>query len=292
MKSASQNNFFSTKTTLNIRGRLLDLSVPRVMGVLNVTPDSFYDGGRYQTEAEILNQVEKMLEDGAAFVDVGASSSRPGAAEIPVKEELDRVIGAVASISKKFPEALISIDTFRSKVAYEAVQAGASIINDISGGELDPMMFETVARLKVPYVVMHMKGNPQNMTSLSTYENLVKELIFYFQKKIYTLGQIGVKDIIVDPGFGFSKTIEQNFSLLNHLEDFKILEAPILVGLSRKSMIWKTLATNAEGALNGTTALNSVALTKGANILRVHDVKEAVETIKLVLSLKHSEQQV
>ena len=292
MKSASQNNFFSTKTTLNIRGRLLDLSVPRVMGVLNVTPDSFYDGGRYQTEAEILNQVEKMLEDGAAFVDVGASSSRPGAAEIPVKEELDRVIGAVASISKKFPEALISIDTFRSKVAYEAVQAGASIINDISGGELDPMMFETVARLKVPYVVMHMKGNPQNMTSLSTYENLVKELIFFFQKKIYTLGQMGVKDVIVDPGFGFAKTIEQNFSLLNHLEHLKILEAPILVGLSRKSMIWKTLATNAEGALNGTTALNSVALTKGANILRVHDVKEAVETIKLVLSLKHSEQQV
>jgi len=292
MKSASENNFFSTKTTLNIRGRLLDLSVPRAMGVLNVTSDSFYDGGRYQTEAVILNHVEKMLDEGAAFIDVGACSTRPGADEIPVKEELDRAIGTVGSIVKKFPEALISIDTFRSKVAYEAVQAGASIVNDISGGELDPMMFETVARLKVPYVVMHMKGNPQNMTNLSTYENLIKELIFYFQKKIHTLSQMGVKDIIVDPGFGFAKTIEQNFSLLNHLEHFKILDKPILVGLSRKSMIWKTLATNAEGALNGTTALNSIALTKGANILRVHDVKEAMETIKLVLSLKNSAQQV
>lgn len=289
MKSAPEGKLFSTNKTLNIRGRLLDLSTPKVMGVLNVTPDSFYDGGRYTAKEALLNQVEKMLDEGATFIDVGAYSSRPGAEDIPQGEELKRAIRAINLIIKKFPQTVISIDTFRSDVAYAAIQEGASLINDISSGELDPNMFETAANLQVPYIAMHMRGNPMNMNKLSSYQNLIKEIADHFHRKIYVLQQHGIKDVIIDPGFGFAKTVQQNFDLLNNLDYFKILGKPIMAGLSRKSMIWKTLTIDPDAALNGTTALNTIALLKGVNILRVHDVKEAVETVKLVLSTTESQ---
>ena len=256
------------------------------MGVLNVTPDSFYDGGQFESEASLLRHAEKMLEDGADFIDVGGYSSRPGAANVREDEERERTLKAISGILHRFPGTIISIDTFRSKVAEAAVDAGASIINDISGGGLDTAMFATVARLKVPYIVMHMRGDPQTMKTLTQYGHLVKELLEYFHQRIFRLGEMEVKDIIVDPGFGFSKTIDQNFSLLHHLEKFSILGKPILVGISRKSMVWKTLGVDPAGALNGTTALNTIALLKGADILRVHDVKEAREVIKLFTSLQ------
>lgn len=284
MKSASESKLFSTNRTLNIRGRLLDLTIPKVMGVLNVTPDSFYDGGRFTTNEALLNQVRKMIDDGATFIDVGAYSSRPGAKDISPDEELMRATHAIRLIVKEFPQTFISIDTFRSAVASAAIQEGASLINDISSGELDSKMFETVSNFNVPYIAMHMRGTPESMNKLSTYENLIKDVTDYFHQKIYTLHQLGVKDIIIDPGFGFAKTIQQNFDVLNNLDYFKILGMPIMTGLSRKSMIWKTLQTNPEAALNGTSALNTIALLKGANILRVHDVKEAVDVVKLVLS--------
>ncbi len=286
MKSDLESNFFSINKTLNIRGRLIDLNSPRVMGILNVTPDSFYDGNRYTTEASISRQVEKMVNDGATFIDVGAYSSRPGAHDVPQDEEVKRSVEAIEIIKRNFPNTLISIDTFRSEVAKIAVQEGASLVNDISGGALDQKMFSTVAQLKVPYILMHMRGNPKTMTKQTEYSNILKDIVDYFHVKVSQLHQLGVKDIIIDPGFGFSKTALQNFELLNHLEHFKILNKALLVGLSRKSMIWKTLQTNPEDALNGTTSLNTIALVKGASILRVHDVKEAMETIKLVSSLK------
>jgi dihydropteroate synthase len=288
MKSAPENSFFSTNQTLNIQGRLFDLNTPLVMAVLNVTPDSFYDGGRYQTESAILNQVEKLLDEGATFIDVGAYSSRPGASEISVEEESKRALFALKTIIRNFPHALLSIDTFRSEVAYAAVKEGAAIVNDISGGEQDPKMFDTVAGLGVPYIAMHMRGNPSTMNRLTEYENLLTEMVSYFQKKIYRMSQLGIKDVIIDPGFGFAKSIEQNYYVLSHLDYFRWLGKPMAVGLSRKSMIWKTLSIKADSALNGTTSLNTIALMKGANILRVHDVKEAVEAIKLVSALRHS----
>lgn len=280
-----QSKLFSANKTLNIRGRMIDLSTPKIMGVLNVTPDSFYDGFRYTDENSILKQVEKMLTEGADFIDVGGYSTRPGAEEISVDEEKRRVLFAINLILKKFPECVISIDTFRSSIAKEAVEASAAIVNDISGGELDSTMFDTIAKLNVPYILMHMKGNPQTMNQLTEYENLVKEAIDYFQNKLFKLHRLGVKDIIIDPGFGFAKTVKQNFELLAKLGHFKIFETPLLVGLSRKSMIWKTLKTNSENALNGTTALNTIALIKGASILRVHDVKEAKEVVTLTQQL-------
>ena len=288
MKSAGQNTAFSTNKTLNIHGRLLDLSVPRVMGVLNVTPDSFYNGSRFTTESEILNQTEKMLSEGATFIDVGGYSSRPGAADITEKEEIERAVQAVKFIIKKFPDAILSIDTFRAEVARQAVSEGASMINDISGGENKSNMFSTVAALKVPYVIMHMRGTPQTMNTLTGYENLIHEITNYFHQRICLLETLGVKDIIVDPGFGFAKTIEQNFQLLKQLDYFKILGKPILAGISRKSMIWKTLEAQPADALNGTTALNMAALMKGSSILRVHDVKEAVEATKLYTNVVFS----
>jgi dihydropteroate synthase len=256
------------------------------MGILNVTPDSFYDGGRFLTEESILGHVEKLLEDGADFIDVGGYSSRPGAPDISPEVEQERSVKAIAAILKRFPGTIISVDTFRSTVAEAAIDAGGSMINDISGGNLDEKMFETVAHLKVPYIVMHMRGNPQNMSKQTQYNHLIKEMIEYFHKKVYALRQLEVTDIVIDPGFGFSKTIEQNFDILNHLEKFSILGKPLLVGLSRKSMVWKTLKVKAEDALNGTTALNTMALLKGADILRVHDVREAREVIKLFTSLR------
>lgn len=267
--------------TINCNGELIDLSIPKVMGVLNVTPDSFFDGGRYTNNREVLQRVEQMLTDGATFIDVGGYSSKPNAAAVTVQEEKARTIPVVASIVQHFPEAIVSIDTFRSDVAQLCLDQGAAIVNDISAGLLDPLMLKIVANYQVPYIMMHMKGTPQTMSALAQYDDLVKEILFYFSERIVAARSLGISDLIVDPGFGFAKTIDQNFELLRHLDIFKTLDLPILAGVSRKSMIHKTLQIKPEEALNGTTVLNTLALEKGAAILRVHDVKEAVETIKL-----------
>lgn len=267
--------------TINCNGQLIDLSSPKVMGIVNSTPDSFYDGGRSTNEKSVLLQVEKMLNDGAAFIDVGGYSSKPNAEFVSEEEELQRVIPTIKSILKEFPDAILSIDSFRSQVARQAVESGVAIVNDISAGNLDENMMRTVAQLGVPYCMMHMKGTPKTMQSLAHYDDLVKEILFYFSQKIAQARSFGISDLIVDPGFGFAKTLEQNFELLNKLELFQMLELPLLVGVSRKSMIYKTLQTDAENALNGTTSLNTISILKGAKILRVHDVKEAVECVKL-----------
>ena len=267
--------------SINCKGTLIDFDSPKVMGILNVTPDSFYDGGSYKNEKDILAQAEKMLNDGATFIDVGAYSSRPDAQDIHVEEECNRLIPVVELLLKNFPEVLLSIDTFRSKVAQEAVTAGAALINDISAGLLDTEMLSTVAKLQVPYILMHMRGTPQTMKGLTDYDDLVKEVLLYLSERVAAARALGLNDIIVDPGLGFAKTLAQNYELLNATEKLQILDLPILIGLSRKSMITKTLSIDATSALNGTTALNMVALQKGTSILRVHDVKEAVETVRL-----------
>ena len=267
--------------TINCNGELIDLSIPKVMGILNVTPDSFFDGGHYTNNREVLQRVEQMLTDGATFIDVGGYSSKPNAVAVTVQEEKARTIPVVASIVQHFPEAIVSIDTFRSDVAQLCLDQGAAIVNDISAGLLDPLMLKIVANYQVPYIMMHMKGTPQTMSVLAQYDDLVKEILFYFSERIAAARSLGISDLIVDPGFGFAKTIDQNFELLRHLDIFKNLDLPILAGVSRKSMIHKTLQIKPEEALNGTTVLNTLALEKGAAILRVHDVKEAVETIKL-----------
>jgi dihydropteroate synthase len=272
--------------TLNCKGQLIDLALPKVMGILNVTPNSFYDGGKFADEKALLNQVEKMLNEGSTFIDIGGYSSKPNAEFVSEEEELQRVIPIVTTIIQKFPETLISIDTFRSKVAKESIENGAAIINDISAGNLDENMMKTVAELQVPYSMMHMKGTPQTMQLLTQYENIVKEMMFYFSEKVAQARSFGINDLILDPGFGFAKTLEQNFEVLNKLELFKMLELPILAGISRKSMIYKTLETDAKNSLNGTTSLNTISLMKSAKILRVHDVKEAVECVKLYNLLK------
>lgn len=272
--------------TINCNGNLIDLSSPKVMGILNCTPDSFFDGGKYKEEVDILNQVEKMMIEGATFVDIGAYSTKPGANFVTEEEELKRILPILDLILKHFPETLISVDTFRSKVAQESVENGAVIVNDISAGLLDEKMMETVAKLQVPYVMMHMKGNPQTMQSLTQYDDVVKEMMFYFSERINKARSFGLNDIIIDPGFGFAKTLEHNYEILQKMEYFNILELPILVGVSRKSMIYKVLENSPQEALNGTSVLNTIALQKGANILRVHDVKEAVECVKLVQKLK------
>jgi dihydropteroate synthase len=278
----AQSKLFSPNKTLLIAGKVIDLTIPKVMGILNVTPDSFYDGGRYNDENTILLQAEKLIVEGADFIDVGGYSTRPGATDISEKEELDRVIPVVKVLLKEFPSAIISVDTFRSAIAKAAIESGASLVNDISAGELDAAMIDIVAELQVPYVAMHMRGTPQTMTQFTTYENLLKEMIEYFHRKMHQFKMAGIKDVIIDPGFGFAKTVDQNFELLNNLERLHVLEKPILVGLSRKSMIWRTLKTTPEATLNGTTALNTLALIKGASILRVHDVREAIEVIQLM----------
>ena len=265
---------------------MVDLSTPRVMGILNLTPDSFYDGGKYLKEDAILKQADKMLSQGATFIDLGGYSSRPGAKNISGDEELERVLPVVALLQTAFPQVLLSIDTFRSKVARAALEMGAAMINDISAGLLDQKMIPTVAEFGVPFVMMHMKGNPQNMEHNTTYEDLMGEILYYFSERITVASSYGINDIILDPGFGFAKNKAQNFTLLQQLQLFENLELPLLVGLSRKSMIYKTLNTNAEHALNGSTALHMLALTKGTHILRVHDVKEAVECITLFQELK------
>ncbi|TKB96297.1 dihydropteroate synthase [Pedobacter cryophilus] len=281
----AKDTFFQVKKTLNVGGKIIDLTQPKVMGILNITPDSFFSGSRLQSEKEILLQAEKMLIESADFLDLGAYSSRVGATDISPEEEEKRLIPAIKIIVKNFPEALLSVDTFRATIAEKAIENGAHIINDISGGNLDEHMFKTVGKLKVPYVLMHMKGNPQTMKDLNHYENMMQEISFYFSEKIAQLKEAGVKDIILDPGFGFAKNVEQNFKLLQHLEDFRILGYPVLAGLSRKSMIWRSLNISPQQALNGTSVLNTIALQHGASILRVHDVKEAMECIKLTTLL-------
>ena len=251
------------------------------MGILNLTPDSFFDGGSYTEEQLALTQVEKMLRDGATFIDVGGYSSKPNAAFVSEEEELARVVHFIQKIKKEFPEAILSVDTFRAKVAFESVQHGAAIVNDIAAGGLDDQMMATVAQLQVPYIMMHMKGTPQTMQSFTQYDDIIKEMLFYFSEKINEARALGINDLIIDPGFGFSKTLEQNFQVMQQLELFQMTKLPLLSGISRKSMIYKTLNTDAQHSLNGTTTLNTISLMKGAKILRVHDVKEAVECITL-----------
>ena len=258
---------------------------PQVMGILNITPDSFYDGGKYKSDASFLEQTEKMLNEGATFIDVGAASSKPSAKVVTEDDELLRIIPMVESLLKNFPEIILSIDTFRSKVARKCVNRGAAIINDISAGLLDEAMLATVANLKVPYIMMHMRGNPQTMQQMTDYGDILKDILFYFSERIAAARSNGINDLIIDPGFGFAKTLEQNYDVLNQLDLFRMLELPLLAGISRKSMVYKTLNSSANDALNGTSVLHSIALQKGANILRVHDVKEAIETIKLIEAL-------
>ena len=271
--------------TINCKGKLVDLSSPKAMGILNLTPNSFYDGGRYSDEKMIVSQVQKMLDQGATFIDVGAYSSKHNADFVSEEEELQRLIPVVELLVNTFPEILISVDTFRSKVAENAIEAGAVLINDISAGSLDENMMQTVAKLQVPYIMMHMKGTPNTMQSLTQYDDIFQEIMFYFAEKIQLARSFGINDLIIDPGYGFAKTTEQNFELMHKSEILKHLKLPILVGISRKSMIYKTLKNTAQEALNGSTALNAFALMKGASILRVHDVKEAVETITLYEAL-------
>ncbi|MBD0833195.1 dihydropteroate synthase [Aestuariibaculum sediminum] len=273
--------------TINCKGQLIDLSSPKVMGILNITPDSFYDGGKHKNASDILTHVETMLSEGATFIDVGAYSSRPNADFVSEDEELKRITPIIELILNSFPDTLLSIDTFRSKVATQAVNMGAAIINDISAGLLDENMLPTIAQLRVPYIMMHMRGTPQNMQQFTKYDHLVQDILSYFSERMSNAKALGIIDVIIDPGFGFSKTLEQNYELLNHLERFKITEKPILVGVSRKSMIYKQLRITPQEALNGTSVLNTVALQKGAHILRVHDVKEAMESIRLLEALNN-----
>lgn len=280
--SSIEDKLFPQKYTLQIKGRLVCLDKPKVMGILNVTPDSFFAGSRLEKNPEeVLSRARKMILEGADFLDLGGYSTRPGAVDISVQEEIDRIVPAVELIRREFPEILISVDTFRSRVALEAVSEGADIINDISSGNLDEEMLPLVASLGVPYIAMHMKGNPQNMQEHANYSDILTEIMHYFAEKVDLFRKLGIKDVIIDPGFGFAKTIGQNFFLLKNLKSFETLGFPLLAGISRKSLIYKTLQIEASDALNGTTALNMFALLQGANILRVHDVKEAKETIKL-----------
>ena len=272
-------------STINCKGTLINLSTPKVMGIVNVTPDSFFDGGKLTDADAVEFQVEKMLQEGATFIDLGGYSSKPGAEFVSEAEELNRVIPVVKLLVEKFPDILLSIDTFRSEVAKQAIENGAALINDISAGLLDENMLETVAKLQVPYIMMHMKGTPKTMQSLANYEDLLKEMNFYFSERIAKARRFGLNDIIIDPGFGFAKTLEQNYELLQNLELLQFHDLPILAGISRKSMIYKALETAPEAALNGTTFLHAFCLQKGATILRVHDVKEAVECVKLMSQL-------
>ena len=272
---------------INCKGTLIDLSQPRVMGILNCTPDSFYDGGRHSNESLLLQQAEKMLAEGADFIDVGAYSSKPNAEFVTPEEELKRITPVIELILKNFPDAIISADTFRANVAKACIDAGAAIINDISAGLLDENMLATVGKLKVPYIMMHMRGTPQTMVTLTQYEDIVKEMLLYFSERISAAREAGINDIIIDPGFGFAKTLQQNYEVLGKLELLKIAGLPILAGVSRKSMIYKLLGITPADALNGTTVLNTLALNNGAAILRVHDVKEAVEAVKIYNALSN-----
>lgn len=279
----------TTARYINVNGSLLDLSQPRVMGILNVTPDSFYAGSRTQTEAEIVRRVKQIVSEGAAIIDIGAYSSRPNADNVSAREEMERLRMGLKILFEIQPDAVVSVDTFRADVARMCVEEyGVAIINDIAAGEMDANMFHTVAALNVPYIMMHMQGTPQSMQQHPHYENLLKEVFLYFARKVQQLRDLGVKDIILDPGFGFGKTMEHNYELLSHLEEFRIFELPLLVGVSRKSMIYRLLDITPQEALNGTTVLDTICLLKGADILRVHDVKEAVETVRIVQAMRNN----
>lgn len=267
--------------TINCKGQLIDLSTPKVMGILNLTPNSFFDGGKYTNEEEIVKQVQKMLSEGATFIDIGAYSSKPNAEYVSTEEEIERIVPIVDVLVQQFPDILISIDTFRSEVAETCVQKGAALINDISAGKLDDTMLDVIAKYNVPYVMMHMRGTPQTMTTLTKYKDVVREVLMYFSERIAAARSLGINDLIIDPGFGFAKTLEQNYEVLQQMELFQQLNVPVLAGISRKSMIYKVLNCSAQESLNGTTALNAIALSKGASIVRVHDVKEAMECITL-----------
>mgnify|MGYP001245140064 CR=1 FL=1 len=282
MQLSHENSSFEMNFSLNCQGKLIDLSTPKVMGIINITPDSFYDGGNYLSQSSILKQAEKLLVEGATFLDLGAFSSRPGADLITEKEEIERLKPALQAISKAFPHALLSIDTYRSTVAKMAISEGAHIINDISGGLFDDQMFSTIAELKVPYILMHMKGKPKSMQRETAYQDVVGEVFAFFQKQLTLLNQLGVADVILDPGFGFGKSLADNYTLLKNQSFFRTLNCPLLIGLSRKSMIQKVIETEAAEALNGTTAAHVLSLLNGANILRVHDAKEALEAIQIV----------
>lgn len=270
---------------INCNGILVDLSTPKVMGILNVTPNSFYDGGKHKEINSIIHQVDKMLTEGADFIDIGAYSSKPSAEFVSESEEINRLLPIINELVATFPNIILSVDTFRANVAKAAVEHGVAIVNDIAAGLLDDKMLETVAELKVPYIMMHMRGNPQTMQSHVEYDDIVKEMIFYFSERISKARSFGISDIVIDPGFGFAKTLEQNYDVLNKLELFSTLELPLLAGVSRKSMVYKVLESTPQDALNGTTVINTIALQKGAKILRVHDVKEAVECVKLINKL-------
>lgn len=279
----------TTARYINVNGSLLDLSQPRVMGILNVTPDSFYAGSRTQTEAEIVRRVKQIVSEGAAIIDIGAYSSRPNADNVSAREEMERLRMGLKILFEIQPDAVVSVDTFRADVARMCVEEyGVAIINDIAAGEMDADMFHTVAALNVPYIMMHMQGTPQSMQQHPHYDNLLEEVLLYFARKVQQLRDLGVKDIILDPGFGFGKTIEHNYELLSHLEDFRIFELPLLIGVSRKSMIYRLLDITPQEALNGTTVLDTICLLKGADILRVHDVKEAVETVRIVQAMRNN----
>lgn len=280
---------FSKAKYVNVNGRLLDLSSPCVMGILNITPDSFYAGSRMQTEAEIARRTEQILQEGAAIIDVGAYSSRPNAEHVSARGEMERLRGGLEMLRRVAPDAVVSVDTFRADVARMCVEEyGVAMINDIAAGEMDADMFRTVADLKVPYIMMHMQGTPQNMQQHPHYENLMREVCLYFAQKVAQLRELGVKDIILDPGFGFGKTLDHNYELLAHLEEFRLFELPLLVGVSRKSMIYKLLDTTPQEALNGTTVIDTICLLKGADILRVHDVRPAVETVRIVEAMRRN----
>ncbi|MEB2777989.1 dihydropteroate synthase [Algoriphagus sp. D3-2-R+10] len=280
--SKIEDKSFPQKNTLQIDGRLINWDKPQLMGIVNLTPDSFFEGSRAEKSMnKVAALVTSHISNGASILDLGGYSSRPGAAEVSLQEEIDRVIPAVNWIASNHPDILISVDTFRAKVAEEAIRSGAHIVNDISAGDLDDEMIQTVAKLQVPYIAMHMRGNPQNMQKKTNYSDILGEILYYFAEKLEQFRKFGIKDVIIDPGFGFAKTLEQNYFLLKNLHQFQMLSSPVLIGISRKSMISKALELEAGDALNGTTALNMFALCQGANILRVHDVKEANETLKL-----------
>jgi dihydropteroate synthase len=285
----SAGKFLKRKNSINLGGKLIHFSEPVVMGVINVTPDSFYDGGKLTDEKVLLHQVEKMVKEGVTFIDVGGMSTRPGASMVSTKTELERLLPAVHAIRKNFPEVLLSVDTFRSWVAVRVIEEiGPVIVNDISGGSLDSNMFETISKMNVPYVLCHIQGTPQNMQENPQYDDVVKTVSFWLSEKVKKLTKLGVKDIIIDPGFGFGKNIEHNYDLLNRLDALKVFQLPVMVGLSRKSLIWKKLGIKPEDSLNGTTAVNTLALLGGADILRVHDVKEAVEAVEIFKAVKQT----
>jgi dihydropteroate synthase len=282
-----KSEFYTKKKTINIDGRLISVDKPTVMGILNVTPDSFYDGGKYRHEKEIIERVTEIVSEGGDFVDIGGYSTRPGAPQISEEEELARLLPAVMTVKKYFPDMTVSIDTFRSGIVKRVIgEAGACMVNDISGGNFDPEMFETVAHLSVPYILMHIQGTPSTMQKKPAYNDVVQDIIMYFSERVKRLRLLGVKDIILDPGFGFGKTLEHNYELMNHFDAFKIFQLPVMAGISRKSMVWKLLNVTPEESLNGSTVLNTLSLAGGADILRVHDVREAVEAIKIVEKLK------